>query len=144
VQIVDIVGGDRQVLTVVLAERAAPAPVPSSSLRPAAWITGASGVVAAAGGAVFFGLALDRVGAIRDECGPRATPPSCPGGSTDRANALSSAAEGYLGGAIGLFVVSGLALGTSVALFVADASAAQPDVTLALAPAGLVATWRVP
>jgi tetratricopeptide (TPR) repeat protein len=146
VQVVEVAGGARQGLTLVLSKRPTPSPPPrSSTLRTAGWITGAGALVAGVGGGVFFGLAADRAAEIRDVCGPGASPPICPLGSAAEANALSTESESFFGGAIGLFAVGGLALGTSVTLFVVDAStSASQDLTVSIAPTGLVATWRLP
>jgi len=104
---------------------APPTPAPASSrarpLATAGWVTGLGGSALLATGAALVAVAADRASAIRAECGPDAAPPACPLGSAEVADDLASEGRAYQISGFAALGVGGAALGTGVALLIADA-----------------------
>lgn len=143
---ISIVGGQDAAVPIGLEAVKKPAPPPppartrASALSTAGWITGLVGAGGLAGGAALLVFAADRAAAIRDECGPLLAPPSCPGGSTERANELAQEGKAYATGGYVLLGVGGAALATGIVLLVIDATTGQPapvEVSLSVAPGAI-------
>jgi hypothetical protein len=143
---ISVVGGQDAAVPIGLdpVKKAGPAPPPgrggASGLSAAGWITGLLGAGGLAGGAALLVFAADRAAGIRDECGPLLSPPSCPGGSSERANELAKEGKAYATGGYVLLGVGGAALATGIVVLVIDATTGDPapvEVSLEVAPGAI-------
>ncbi len=125
-----LAAGARDVIVFDLARADAPGPAPpapaparsrATPLATAGWVAGLGGSALLATGAALVSVAADRASAIRAECGPDAAPPACPLGSAEVADDLASEGRAYEISGFAALGVGGAALGTGVALLIADA-----------------------